>query len=320
MQSYAIMDKIDNQVPQQKEKPVGFWIGMFLVYMIMAVFSAGIISNFLLVYIFNGSYETVTEFITKPNNFEGMQTTFVSIQALSSMIAFILGTYFFLRRENGKLYKQLTSDTNSIHHQGLIMVGILTFFAFPTFSLIGDLNQEALKLIVSEETLSQLAEIDKTNTNIYKYLLSVEELPVLVLSIIGLAIIPGVGEELVFRGVLQSLFKRAFDNKHIAIWASAFIFSAIHLEWSNFILRLIIGGLFGYLYEHTKNIYTPIIAHAAYNSTSLIIAYLITNGVINTTLESSIFADNTWIFFTCYSMVPIGLFIAFFKKTKSNVV
>ena len=45
-------------------------------------------------------------------------------------------------------------------------------------------------------------------------------------NLLMIAMIPAIGEELLFRGVLQRLLSDALKNKHIAIFISAALFSA----------------------------------------------------------------------------------------------
>jgi len=314
------MNKIDNQIPEQKEKSVGYWVGMFIFYLVMAGFSTGFIVNGLLSYLFNNDVETITLFLTQPNEFVGKQAVFVAIQALSSMLFFIGGTYFFIKRENGFLFNTLTNEKNTIKDPLIYQTILIIILALPTFSLLGEINQEIVKGLLDTDGLNKLLAFDAKTTALYDYLLGVEGVSLLLLSILGIAAIPGVGEELVFRGVFQNLFKKATQNKHIAIWVAAFIFSAIHLEFSNFVLRLLIGSLFGYLYEWTKNIYVPIIAHVIYNSASLFLGYLFTNEFFDSSLNESSFNSNTWLFILLYSIIPIGLIYTFYKKTKTDVV
>jgi membrane protease YdiL (CAAX protease family) len=94
---------------------------------------------------------------------------------------------------------------------------------------------------------------------------------------IGLAVIAGLaalGEELFFRGVLQSLFERYTGNHHVAIWVSAGIFSFIHFQFFGFFPRLFLGAFFGYLYVWNRNIWIPIVAHLFNNGWTLTMQYL----------------------------------------------
>lgn len=93
-------------------------------------------------------------------------------------------------------------------------------------------------------------------------------------GLLVVAILPGIGEELVFRGLLQNEFMRATRNPHVAIWIAAFLFSAIHLQFFGFIPRLLLGALFGYLYYWSGTLLVPTIAHIFHNGFTLSMMYL----------------------------------------------
>src|SRR5690606_36025116 len=52
-----------------------------------------------------------------------------------------------------------------------------------------------------------------------------------VLAFVVIAILPAIGEELVFRGLIQRELIRGNVNVHVAIWFAAFLFSAIHMQF-----------------------------------------------------------------------------------------
>src|SRR5688572_29430365 len=64
----------------------------------------------------------------------------------------------------------------------------------------------------------QLAEFTKAATQF-------NSVPDLLLGLLVIALLPGIGEELVFRGLIQNELWRGTRNIHVAIWVSAFIFS-----------------------------------------------------------------------------------------------
>jgi len=64
-----------------------------------------------------------------------------------------------------------------------------------------------------------------------KYMTQFSSVGEFLLAFVVIAILPGFGEELVFRGMLQPQLFRATKNIHFAIWASAILFSAFHLQF-----------------------------------------------------------------------------------------
>jgi membrane protease YdiL (CAAX protease family) len=96
----------------------------------------------------------------------------------------------------------------------------------------------------------------------------------LIIGLLVIALLPAIGEELVFRGLIQNEFFRGTGKVHISIWAAAFLFSAIHLQFFGFIPRLLLGALFGYLYYWSGNLLIPMFAHFFNNAFSVVMIYL----------------------------------------------
>lgn len=96
----------------------------------------------------------------------------------------------------------------------------------------------------------------------------------LIFGLIIIALIPAVGEELLFRGLLQNQLFAISKNMHLAIWVGAFIFSAIHLQFYGLVPRMLLGALFGYLYYWSGNLWVPILAHFVNNGFTLVLLYL----------------------------------------------
>ena len=99
-------------------------------------------------------------------------------------------------------------------------------------------------------------------------------------SILVIGIIPAIGEELLFRGIIQKLCYQITHNIHGAIAVSALAFSAIHLQFYGFVPRFLLGALFGYIYWWTKDLFFPIAAHFFNNAFMLFLLFLYQRGAI----------------------------------------
>lgn len=108
----------------------------------------------------------------------------------------------------------------------------------------------------------------------------------LVAVIFVVAVLPAFGEEIVFRGMVQNVLFRGTANIHVAIWISAAIFSAVHLQFFGFIPRLLLGALFGYLYYWSGSLLLVVIAHFANNAISVLALYFYQNGTMDVNLET----------------------------------
>ena len=86
------------------------------------------------------------------------------------------------------------------------------------------------------------------------------------LALIIMAFLPGLFEEMLFRGALQNLLNRWWKRSLLAIIVSSLIFSFIHASYFLFISRAILGFVLGWMFWRSKNIWVNVIAHFLNNS------------------------------------------------------
>ena len=111
-----------------------------------------------------------------------------------------------------------------------------------------------------------------------EYLIAFDGFGQFLLGLFVIAVLPALGEELLFRGTLQPMLQRATGSPHRAIWISAIIFSAIHVQFYGFVPRMLLGALFGYLYYWSGNISIPVLAHFTNNGITVVLSYLQRSG------------------------------------------
>ena len=92
-------------------------------------------------------------------------------------------------------------------------------------------------------------------------------------SSIVVALLPAIGEEFVFRGIIQNHLVSKYVNYHTAIWVTAAIFSVAHFQIYGLIPRLMFGAFFGYAYHWSKNLIYPIAMHFVNNALILMLSY-----------------------------------------------
>ena len=95
----------------------------------------------------------------------------------------------------------------------------------------------------------------------------------LVFNLIVIAIIPAIGEEFMFRGVVQQSFLKSTNHKHAAVILTALFFSAFHMQFFRFIPRFALGLILGYALIWSGSIWLPVIGHFVNNGTAVILAF-----------------------------------------------
>jgi hypothetical protein len=108
-----------------------------------------------------------------------------------------------------------------------------------------------------------------------KTLLVMNSYQSLFINLLIIAVIPAIGEELIFRGCIQKILTSTTNNYHIGIWGAAIIFSAIHLQFYGFLPRMFLGALFGYIYVYSKSLIVPMLAHFYNNGAAVISAFVL---------------------------------------------
>jgi membrane protease YdiL (CAAX protease family) len=125
----------------------------------------------------------------------------------------------------------------------------------------------------------------------------------LVMNLLLIGVIAGIGEELVFRGIIQRFLAQATANIPLAIWTAALLFSLIHFQPEGFIPRFLLGAFLGYLLYWTGNLWSSIFAHISFNSIQVLLFYYFPQETIEDSLNME--PDfSPWI-----SITSIGLFI-----------
>ena len=126
--------------------------------------------------------------------------------------------------------------------------------------------------------------------------LTVTSIKGLLFNIVLIAVIPAIGEELLFRGVLQRIFTEWFKNPHWGIWIAAILFSAIHMQFFGFLPRLFLGLFFGYLLEATGSLWIPIVAHFINNLTGVLLSFFVAKNALPESTNDFGMTGETWVY------------------------
>lgn len=289
-------------------------LGLFLVNFIVAA----TILQFAVLMAFGGSIDDIMK--SSGGDFRYLPNGWLSMilgQGLGSFAGFIGTAWFYWLVIERKKWSDLNFKPLPKPRVWLMIILIeVTFMGFNGW--LQELNQnfvfpESMKGL--EETLKsmedKLAEATKfftTFTSFWQF----------ILAFIVIALIAGVGEELVFRGLLMRKLFLGTNNIHVAIWLAGFIFAVIHFQFYGILPRMMLGVLFGYFYYWTGNIWVPIVAHIFNNGIAIIIMYLYNLKIVKTDLES---IDHVPMPIVLFSLVAtIGLLFLFRNYMESQSV
>ena len=196
--------------------------------------------------------------------------------------------------------------------------GLVAFFfavaALPLISMLAEWNKgmELPSFLASvEEIMRQMEESALAMTEKF---LNTSSFGMMIVNLFVMALLPAVCEEMMFRGWLQRVLSNRL-NYHVAIWVSAFIFSAIHFQFYGFVPRMIIGAALGYLYCYTGSLWASIIAHFTNNAAAVITAFLAYNGYTSINFDL-IGTGDTWYL----SVASVAVCLALMGIVKKKLV
>ena len=158
-----------------------------------------------------------------------------------------------------------------------------------------------------------MKELEETAQALTDKMANVDTIGGLLLNLLVIALIPAVGEEMTFRGVIQQSLTRRM-NPHIAIILSAAIFSFFHFQFFGFFPRLFLGILLGYMFYITGSLWTSILMHFVNNGAAVTLYYLGNIGVIEDA-EHWGETQNAWII-VASAVMTLGLIIWSWHKRK----
>ena len=203
-------------------------------------------------------------------------------QGLSSIFMFVVPpiVYYYVTRRKHQMYDLGLREPAK--PWWLIIIGVvLMFISLPVTNQLTRWN-EAMSFGGAFEKLEEyLKMLEETAAATTEKMLNVNTIGGLLLNLLVIALIPAVGEELTFRGVLQQGLMRRVKSPHVAILLSAAIFSFIHFQFYGFLPRMFLGILLGYMFYITGSLWTSIAMHFVNNGTAVVLYYLNNKGIID---------------------------------------
>ena len=214
----------------------------------------------------------------------------ILLQAVTTFVGLILFPIIHITKLEGKSLSPLFD--NRVHLAQVLLLVALLGLAFPlAISPIMEWNANLKFPSFLQEFEHWAREKENMMEQATKMLTGFNTPGELLVGLFVIALLPAIGEELAFRGMIQSELWRGSNNIHLAVWTSAFIFSAIHVQFFGFVPRLLLGAMFGYLYYWSGNLLVPIVAHFINNAFIVISIYLYNIKAISTDLEE---VNVTW--------------------------
>jgi membrane protease YdiL (CAAX protease family) len=291
---------------------------MLVVFLFLLFLILGSVAAFLLsIPLYHYDLLTLSKIMKSPD--AGNISVIKFFQIFQSVFMFIIPAILaaWLFSENVFTYLKADRKASVIT---LLMVLIMLIVAVPMLNEVSVINSR-LDLPVWLDWLEKKIRASEDSADRLTTLFLVSDTNMdLAVNFLMIAILPAIGEEFLFRGVLQRLLIDWTKNSHLGVILGAFIFSFIHFQFYGFVPRFLLGLCFGYLMLWSGSIWVPVAGHLINNGMAVIFYHFTTKPMGETTLDTIGTSDNgnyflyLSVFFTCLLLGMI------YKREKREVV
>lgn len=201
----------------------------------------------------------------------------MAMQVISTLFIFFLPVYFFALICYRNPSKFIGFSTN-VNQKQILLLFVIFALVFPLAGALAELN----KIIpIPKAWELKFKAMESARSAQESALININSFSKYIISMIVIALLPGIFEEVCFRGGLQNLLARWSKNPWLAIIVTAVLFSAIHGSYYGFLVRFALGVVLGLVFYYSKSIWLSILFHFLFNGVQVTAMYLTSsaNGV-----------------------------------------
>ncbi len=252
-----------------KTRPAWSQFLILICVILVSLFVVGLIGGFLVSAVSGISVLDMDDMSKYDFSKPGTITAIRGMQIVQFISLFIIPVFLCARFFSTDTKKYLGLKKPS--HTGYLFLGIaVMLLAIPLSNLLGELNRNVQFPSGIEEWMKRS---EDESAVLIKGLLADQSITDLILNIICIAGLAAVGEELLFRGMVQRLLIKMFKSPLAGIIIAAILFSALHMQFYGFLPRLLLGVLLGLMYWYSGSLWVAMLAHFVYDAFLIILAY-----------------------------------------------
>jgi uncharacterized protein len=312
---------VSYQSDQITTTPRAPWRNMMILFgLILLGLSVGNALGMILLFVLSSSQSTISaseigNILQNPKTVPHAWWYIMAMQAVVHVCTFLVPSLLYWHWiENRKLRHFIKKPSPSLLLFLLTLALVLVFMPFDSWVI--EINKQ-MSLPSNLKAIENWMYNQENNmAQMTVFLTDFTTWPKLIVALTVIAIIPAIGEECLFRGLIQRKIFNKTQNMHVAIWVAAALFSAIHLQFYGFLPRMLLGALFGYLYWWSANLWIPIVAHLVNNGVTLVLLFLNNRQIIHFDLENPDYSVSFAAGFVSL-MLTITL-LYYFKKNTGN--
>ncbi len=233
---------------------------------------------------------------------------FLLMQGISSLGGFVLTAMMFAVLESGEFKNHLRIST--FPSAKFVLLAVLSIVVAQFFiEFLVQINQQ----IPLPSALQFLHDYQKKMEEVANAMMNFKDIGHLIAVSIVVALIPAIGEEFFFRGLLLGDLLKGKVHPAIAIVSTGVIFAMSHVQYENLLAMIVLGSFLGYLYYVSGSLWLPIAAHFTNNFLAVLMKYFYNIGMISEDMANA----KTSLYLTVISLAIFAVFIFLFNKWKN---
>jgi hypothetical protein len=195
-----------------------------------------------------------------------------AMQFISTLFLFMLPAVFYAWLCHQKPWQHLGFNRQFDARQ-LLVAMLLMLVCLP---VVNGLHEFTQALPWSKSMLARFKAAEEAYNSQVLTIARMNNFGDYLMALFIIAILPGLFEEVLFRGAIQNLLSRWLKHPIAAIVITSIVFSAIHGSYLGFLSRFLLGFVLGWMYYRSGNIWISIFAHCFNNGAAITVLYLTT--------------------------------------------
>ncbi len=273
----------------------GFFTGSVIVVVIVK----------LLLHVPLGSMESVLA------NQEHVQLSRI-LQAVSTFFYMAVPSFIFASCNGAKPLVAI-GFSRSISRTQLLLIILIAFASLFASGAFAELNQS---IPIPQNAAKYFKSLEDDYNKAVLAIANMRSVSDYVISLIVLAFLPALFEEMFFRGCLQQVIIGWAQKAFIGILITSIFFSAIHFSYYGFLPRLFLGMVLGYIFYYSRNIWLSIFAHFLNNAFTVTQLYSLSKAG---KLNADSMDDNFPLYYGIAATALVFFLFWFFRKESNTL-
>jgi CAAX protease family protein len=230
------------------------------------------------------------------------------LQFVTTLFFMALPALIFARIINRKPFTYIGFNSAISGKQVFIIVGII-LFGLGVSGALSSLNE---MIPISKPAEQYFKELENEYNKEMLAIANMKTMQDYIISLIMIALLPAIFEEMLFRGALQPIMINLTKNAFVGILITSILFSAIHISYYGFLPRLALGIIIGYVFYLSKNLWLSSITHFLYNAFGVTQLYALSKqGLLN---QEALNDDSFPLYYGLIAAVALYVLFIFFKR------